>query len=382
MNQPLRLLYIVSHPIQYQAPLLRHIASEPSIKLTVLFESMVTTGKYTDPGFGCHVNWDVPLTEGYTYHHVSSNSEACAFLRETDVLWVHGWNSRLKRSVISSAKSCGVPVLIRGENTANAMPDEYGLRGLVKRWYLSRIFAKSAGFLCIGSKNRQYYKERGISEDRLFYMPYAVDNDFFSERAKEAALRRDDFRKELCITSGRAVVLFAGKLQQRKHPRTLFEAWRALAGHRRPYLLYVGDGEERETLMSLSKDEPLVRVLGFRNQTELPAFYDLADIFVLAGEREAWGLAINEAMVSGTAIIASDQCGAAADLIDDATGALVPPGDASILTETLWQLLEDRQALSTMKTAATKKIAAWNFNEDLKGLKAALKWVCPTPPPA
>ena len=34
-----RLAYLVSHPIQYQAPLLRRIAQEPDIELTVFFGS-------------------------------------------------------------------------------------------------------------------------------------------------------------------------------------------------------------------------------------------------------------------------------------------------------------------------------------------------------
>ena len=33
-----KLLYIVSHPIQYQAPLLRRIAEQPDVDLRVLFE--------------------------------------------------------------------------------------------------------------------------------------------------------------------------------------------------------------------------------------------------------------------------------------------------------------------------------------------------------
>ena len=39
----LRLLYLVSHPIQYQAPLLRLIARDDDIQLSVLFEHMGST---------------------------------------------------------------------------------------------------------------------------------------------------------------------------------------------------------------------------------------------------------------------------------------------------------------------------------------------------
>ena len=60
-----RLAYFVSHPIQYQAPLLRRIAQEPDIDLKVFFSSDQSVRGYHDTGFGVHVKWDVPLLDGY-----------------------------------------------------------------------------------------------------------------------------------------------------------------------------------------------------------------------------------------------------------------------------------------------------------------------------
>src|SRR5579862_3050032 len=65
MNKPVRLAYLVSHPIQYQAPLLRRIAAEPGINLTAYFMSDFSVRSYKDPGFGVDFKWDVPLLEGY-----------------------------------------------------------------------------------------------------------------------------------------------------------------------------------------------------------------------------------------------------------------------------------------------------------------------------
>ena len=376
-----RLCYLVSHPIQYQAPLLRRIADDPEIELTVLFETLVTAASYHDQGFGRDVAWDVPLTEGYTHQAVSGIDEVRARLAETDVLWAHGWDSHLRRKALALAARMDVPVLMRGENTLAAMPDGAGLRGMAKRHYLKVIFKHCAGFLCIGSQNRRYYEAHGVGEDRLFSMPYAVDNDFFTERGQAASSRREDFRRELNLQPERPVVLFAGKLQRRKHPMALLQAWRSLdaqaAGH--PYLLFVGDGEERAALEASIGDDEGVKLLGFRNQTELPAFYDLADVFVLPSEREPWGLGVNEAMACGTAVIASDQCGCAADLVDDSCGAVVPVGDSQALTDALQTLMGDAERLAAMGEAARMRIASCSFNEDIAGLKAAIKAVRPAP---
>src|ERR1700712_2338190 len=67
MKDKVRLAYLVSHPIQYQAPLLRRIAQEPDIDLTVFFGSDFSVRSYKDEGFGVGVKWDVPLLDGYRY---------------------------------------------------------------------------------------------------------------------------------------------------------------------------------------------------------------------------------------------------------------------------------------------------------------------------
>src|ERR1700733_2920968 len=107
-----RLAYLVSHPIQYQAPLLRRIAQEPDIDLTVFFGSDFSVRGYKDEGFGVGVKWDVPLLDGYRHEflpvlrddanpgvmsplnygifsRLRGSKDAAGF----DVLWVHGYSS-------------------------------------------------------------------------------------------------------------------------------------------------------------------------------------------------------------------------------------------------------------------------------------------------
>ena len=135
-----------------------------------------------------------------------------------------------------------------------------------------------------------------------------------------------------------------------------------------PLLIFVGDGEMRTELESNSPKD--VVFTGFLNQTSLPAYYAAADVFVLMSEMEPWGLAINEAMASGTAVIASDQCGAAYDLIDDDTGRMVEVGNHPAFMKALLEVLSDTEE---MGKAAKKKISLWDFEADMTGLKSAIE---------
>jgi len=134
-SRPVRLAYLVSHPIQYQAPLLRRIAQEPDIDLTVFFGSDFSVREYSDEGFGVEIQWDVPLLEGYRHvflprirdgNHVSFTTplnrgmlralKGHSTSRRFDVLWVHGYASANSLHGMIAAKLLGIPVMLRAES--------------------------------------------------------------------------------------------------------------------------------------------------------------------------------------------------------------------------------------------------------------------------
>jgi glycosyltransferase involved in cell wall biosynthesis len=362
----IKLLYVVSHPIQYQAPLLRKIAEQPDVDLRVLFERIHPDNRYFDTGFGREVKWDINLTDGYE-HAAMADADLKQEISCADVIWLHGWQTPRIRSCLRQAKRSGRPVLMRGENCDLAMPDGKGIRGWLKKRFVSEIFKRCDLYLAIGSENRRYYLNRGISPDQIIDMPYAIDNASFGEWAEVSRPHQSALRDRLGISPTRRVVLFAGKLQPRKNPELLVRSvamanWAAEA----PALIFVGDGELRAGLQELA---PEAIFMGFVNQTEMPAYYDLADVFVLPSFREPWGLAVNEAMACGTATIVSDQVGCAADLVDRTNGRIVKAGDTAALSKALVECLENSDE---MGKASHRKIAGWGYDQDVAGLKTAI----------
>ena len=67
MSTAIKLAILVSHPIQHFAPWHREVAKLKEIDLRVFFYTDWGVKKYTDPEFGIPVEWDIPLTEGYTH---------------------------------------------------------------------------------------------------------------------------------------------------------------------------------------------------------------------------------------------------------------------------------------------------------------------------
>jgi glycosyltransferase involved in cell wall biosynthesis len=224
-----------------------------------------------------------------------------------------------------------------------------------------------------------------MGEETLFSVPYAVDNAAFAQRATEASATRKSLRAELGLEAGRPVVLYASKFMERKRPEDLVAAFAKIAAQptaRRPYLIMVGDGERKTSLQDMAKSlgiEPSVRFAGFRNQTELPRFYDLCDVFVLPSQLEPWGLVVNEVMNAGRAVIVSDQVGAAADLVRDGeNGFIFPAGNADALAKALGDALADPERCRLMGERSRQIISDWGYQQDIEGLKQALVHFCGT----
>jgi glycosyltransferase involved in cell wall biosynthesis len=391
-----RVAYLVTHPIQYQAPLLKKIAQDSDIDLTVFFCSDVSTRQHRDPGFGREISWDVPLLEGYRCQFLGAigNADVISTWRPFnygllwgllrggfDVLWIHGYARPYHWYAIAAARLLGIKVLIRDEAT-----DFSSARGPVRR-FLKRVFflvlARCCnGFLAIGTSNREYYLKNGIPGARVFDMPYAVDNAYFAARARKASKKREQLRAALALEPGRKVILFASKLMARKRPDQLLEAYiRLLDGGNNspvPYLLFVGDGDLRLSLERRVAEMKLdtVRILGFANQSELPAFFDLCDVFVLPSVFEPWGLVVNEAMNAGKAIIVSDHVGCAADLVCHLENGYIYGHDSlDDLQMALVTITAEPRIASEMGKRSFEIVSGWGFEADVAGLKTALRAV-------
>jgi len=387
----MRIAYIVSHPIQYQAPLLRRIAREKAFDLTVLFLSDFSTRAYGDPGFGQAISWDVDLLGGYQSKVLPAwgDRDSLGFWKPLttgveeelrrgnyDVVWLHGYAHHAHLRAFVAAKRHGLKVLLRGE-THKTSTLQSPLRNALKKRVMSRLFRHVDGFLAIGSANRDYYLSHGVAPEKIFMMPYAVDNTHF--QAAAAGRAREDVAASLGLIADRPVILYASKLQQRKRPWDLWAAYERLSPNGvdepAPYLVFVGDGSERQSLEAAvrRKGWTSVRFAGFRNQTELPAIYAAADVLVLPSEREPWGLVINEAMNAGTAVIVSDQVGAAADLVEDGVnGYVVPVGDVDTLANRLRCVTGDQVLAKAMGASSLARISRWDFEADVAGLTQAL----------
>jgi glycosyltransferase involved in cell wall biosynthesis len=391
MDRAYRLAVLQSHPIQYFAPLFRRLAQEPKIDLTVYYCSRMGLEEYADVGFGQRLSWDTPLLEGYHavfLPNLRRTKQAggflslinVAFVRELkknqyDALWVHGHRYATYLLGILAANLFRISVLMRCEThlLLSRSTVKRALRGPMMRLFYTQLCDRC---LPIGTRNREFYLAHGVRSEHLFDVPYTVDNTYFTQSTAKYAEQRDAIRIELGLPTDRPIILFASKFSQRKRPMDLLQAYEQLR-HKEidAALVMIGSGELEAALREYAATRPVpdVHFMGFRNQSELPRFYAISDIFVLPSEDEPWGLVINEAMCGGLPIVASEEIGAVSDLVRPETNGLTfKSGDVSQLTAHLQRLVTDEALRRRMGIQSLALIREWNLDRCTQGVLAAL----------
>lgn len=383
------LAVVTSHPIQYNAPWFRDLAARSDLRVRVFYLWDYGITPRFDPGFQQTIQWDIPLLAGYQYCFVPNKSRRPGTYRFLG-LWnpsivqhVNGYGARAILMLGYNFASCmylvlrvkKTPLIFRGDS--HRLVVRPGFREFVRRKLISYVFQHFSAFLYVGQANYDYFRYHGVPKEKLFRAPHCVDNQRFFASATTAASEAIQWKEALGIPAHDAVVLFAGKLEEKKRPLDLLRAFEAA---RLPdtSLLYVGSGPLEQQVKAAAHGNQKVFFAPFQNQSLMPRTYSIGDVFVLPsfGKSETWGLAVNEAMCMGRPVIVSDHVGCAQDLVAPyQNGLTFTAGDVEALTRCLRDALSDRPRLRAWGERSRKRIESYSYAQATHGLLEAMRFV-------
>lgn len=379
-----KLAIVTTHPIQYYAPVFRALAESRAIDLRVFYTwSQSADQELYDRGFGTEVKWDVPLRDGYPHQFVQNvsrhpgtdhfdglqNPTLSAEIErwKPDALLVIGWSSHSHLRALRHFKG-RLPVLFRGDS--NLLDGSPWWRTALRRGFLRWVYSHVDVAIAVGANNRDYFAWCGLPPQSIAVVPHSVDTRRFASHAADHERRAAAWRSELGIEPGAIVILYAGKFQEKKNPGLLLDAFAGLSDQ--AHLVFVGQGDLEAQLKSRAAGRPNIHFLQFQNQRAMPAVYRLGDVFVLPskGPGETWGLALNEAIASGRAVIASSKVGGARDLIHQGANGWEFESDkrdalATVLREALGR---GQTGLREMGARAQLRSIAWSSEACARGI--------------
>ncbi|MDP3940670.1 MAG: glycosyltransferase, partial [bacterium] len=230
--------------------------------------------------------------------------------------------------------------------------DIFGLR---KFSVLKKLAINNANMVTVNSK-ATYAGVRELSNRaRVELVPMGIDTTLFHPKKLTPKKKKDLY----VVAVGRLIVWKGYEFLIRAIPLMLAEK-------KNIKVLIVGNGPEKESLVSLAKKLGVlehISFLGNVSQSKLSSIFADCDVFVapaitnsLTGEREGQGLAVIEAMAQGLPVVVSKSGGIQYLVDDNVTGLLVQEKDYEAIAEKVLLVLNDEKLRSRLTSMAVRSV--------------------------
>lgn len=263
----------------------------------------------------------------------------------------------------------GIPLVMCYEGT----PHTESNAGRLRTWYRRLVSKAMDRIVCNGQLSQQYIEDLGYPRERIRLGNMAADIRKFERESRGGAKGTKEILQRQWGVSGKTL-LFVGRMVPLKGIDRLLEAWKeAFGGQSEPTLLLVGDGPQKKELLDYCQGNGLinVRFVGAVAHKEIPAYFALADVFIIPTLRDNWSLVVPEAMASGLPIACSRYNGCWPELVYASNGWVFDPLDRENLVVTLLKIMGDAPQWPSMGRASREIVQRFSPEKIAQGLFAA-----------
>jgi glycosyltransferase involved in cell wall biosynthesis len=224
-----------------------------------------------------------------------------------------------------------------------------GLSTFLMEKLMRFLYVRSELILAVTEGIRDGITRRGIPEKKVVLVTNSVNVDMFNKK-----IDTSEIRKEIGIDN-EFVALYAGNHGVSNALETVIEAARQLKNEKNILFLMVGDGEEKNNLIQLSRQYGLenIKFVEAQPKSRMPAFFAAANASIVPLKNVpvyegALPNKLLDSMASATPVILATGEEAQRIIKDSQGGLCVEPENATQLAEAVLQLAKDKKAAEDM----------------------------------
>ncbi len=209
----------------------------------------------------------------------------------------------------------------------------------------------------------------GANPGKVSMVPCGVDLSVFRPLDQKTA-------RDLLGLNGEKILLYVGRVEPLKGLGLLVETAAQIDSEDGVRMMVVGGdangGQEMDRVKQLAKDRDLEDQIDFVGQvdhTELPLYYNAADVCVVPSYYESFGLVALESMACGTPVVATRVGGLSTIIQHGRTGYLKPWRCPDAFANSVEMLISSEGLQQSMGEAARRRAEAMGW-----GNVAAMMW--------
>ena len=306
--------------------------------------------------FHCHMNIGSLLISSSMKKYLKEN------INKFDIIHMHNFRTYQNIVVHKFAKKHKIPYVLQAHGSVPRIIEKKGLKYLFDVFFGYKILRDASKVIAVSNVEVDQYVEIGVPKEKIVVIPNGIDVDSFIDLPKKGT-----FRKRYGI-SEKHIILFLGRLHERKGIDFLIKSYAELRKELDDVVLVLAgsdDGYKDKAKILINKLDLTneVKFIGYINGADKIAAYVDADVLVYPAIFEIFGLVPFEAIMCGTPVIVTDDCGCG-ELVRDANcGYLVKYGDVNDLGEKMNFVIENPNKCERLVETGRKYIEenlAWD----------------------
>jgi len=316
----------------------------------------------------------VYLANWLHYRAASWNPALGRYLRarlpEFDVVHIFGLYDLLGPRTAAECRKRGIPYLVEPIGMFVPIVRNIRLKRLYHWIWGRKMLAGADAIIATAEQEHDELVVGGIAEEKILLRRNGVE-------APATLPERGLFRRDLKIPQEALLILFLGRLSQKKSPDLLLKAFAGLkstdtAGRCALHLAFVGPNEAGMN----ARLQHMANQLGVFDRVHFsPALggrakwsaYRDADIFVLPSQNENFGNTAGEAVAAGTPVVVTEECGIA-PLLKDVAGLVVRHEEGAV-RQALTRLLEDGELRRKLQDGCAQALGNLGWDQPLEEME-------------
>jgi glycosyltransferase involved in cell wall biosynthesis len=307
------------------------------------------------------------------YRSVTWNPAVERFCRERledfDVAHIYGLYDFLGPAVAAACVRRNIPYVLEPIGMFVPIVRNLRLKRIYHAMFGRQLLAGAGAVIATSEQEVDELAKGGIPRPRIVLRRNGV-------QAPDRWPEPGTFRKRWGIAEQAKLVLFLGRLSEKKSPGLLLEALASLSSEtagKNLRLVFAGpdEGGMKARLTEMAAHLGVSSQLQFTGaifgQAKWAAYRD-ADVFVLPSQNENFGNTAAEAVASGTPVVVTEHCGIA-PLLADVAG-LVVPHDAGALARAIGLVTRDPELRARLAAGSRVVTAQLGWEEPVREMEA------------
>jgi glycosyltransferase involved in cell wall biosynthesis len=285
-----------------------------------------------------------------------------------DVVHIFGLYDFLGPAIAAACRRSGIPYVVEPIGMFVPIVRNFLLKRMYHLLLGKRMLRDSRTIIATSPQEVAELASPGLPPERIVIRRNGVEvPDKLPERGK--------FRYGAGIPDGAKIVLYLGRLSEKKSPEVLLHAFASLCKSSNGAdlrLVFAGpdNGGMKEKLRKLAGELGISAQVQIRDalygEQKWSAYRD-ADVFVLPSQNENFGNTAGEAVAAGTPVIVTENCGVA-PLLADVAG-LVVAHDATAIAQAMTRVLWEPGLHARLAAGCGKAAARLDWDEPAKEME-------------